>query len=389
MTSLWDSPLVNSVAFHPRRHAHGADLPPHAIDGVFTDGHVSLGYRFFRPPQPDAYSAVVVLFHGNAEIAADYASAATTLAAMEVPTALLAVDFRGYGWSSGEPSVTRLLEDAEVVDRLLHTVPLLKPDVPLVLFGRSIGSLCAMHVAAKAPTRYRGLIVESGFHSILALPMVAQMANFMPGGAAMLQMLPEIFHIRQKLQSLHLPFLVIHGEDDEIAPVQQGRDLYEACAASVKKLQLFPRAGHNDLQLKYHRDYYASVQWLLQNATSTGSALDAAIAAHQYERALRLGKEALASDSVDHIAVLSILAKAAFCLYEVESTIKYTTQLLQRAPNDVNALCLRAKAHLKLGDQAAAHADAIQLSHVLVGNGVPQDASVAAALLAIHFWTIQ
>ncbi|OQR94259.1 temperature sensitive supressor-like protein [Achlya hypogyna] len=387
--SLWDSPLVNSVAFHPRRHTQGVGLPPQAIDGSFTERDVSLGYRFFRPPTPDAYEAVVLLFHGNAEIAADYASAASVLAAMRVPTALIAVDFRGYGWSSGEPAVTRLLEDAEMVERQLSYVAALKPGVPVILFGRSIGSICAMHLAAARPDRFRGLIVESGFHSILQLPMVQQMAMFMPGGAGMLSMLPEIFNIRDKLASVRIPFLVIHGQEDEIAPLQQGRDLYEACASSSKKLQVFPNAGHNDLQLKYHTEYYAAVQWLLDHIASPLTALQNAFAARQYERAMRLGKDALADANADRLAVLSVLAKAAWCLYEVESVIKWTTQLLDVAPHDVNALCLRAKAHLKLQETNRALDDAVALSQVLARDTGADQASVAVALLAITFWTVQ
>ncbi|OQR90844.1 hypothetical protein THRCLA_09188 [Thraustotheca clavata] len=390
---LWESPLVNSIAFHPRHAIKDTQLPTNAIDGFFHNGDVSLGYRFFRPSLPDQYDAVIVLFHGNAEIAMDYASAASVMEKMEIPTALLAVDFRGYGWSTGEASVAKLLDDAEAVDKQLDSVPFLKGNVPKILFGRSIGSLCAMHLAAKAPQTFRGLIVESGFHSILKLPMVQQIIMFMPGGAAMEQMMPEIFHILDKLKTVTIPFLVIHGENDDLAPVEQARDVFNACASSTKKLEIFPNAGHNDLTLRHHQSYYASVLWLLQQATKSviDRDIDNAYRMKQFDEVIHFGKQALREGQLpeaDQLVILMYLAKAAWAIYEVESVIKYTSQLLEKAPNNINAICLRAKAYLKLNESALAHADAVTLSKIIAGASENQEASIAMALLAIHFCSL-
>ncbi|RHZ20533.1 hypothetical protein DYB26_003293, partial [Aphanomyces astaci] len=131
--SLWDLPLVTSVAFHPRPHAKGAFLPSNATDGTFVSPTVSLGYRFYRPSP--TYKAVVLLFHGNAEIAPDYASASSALASLTIPTALLVVDYRGYGWSSGEPSLSNLVADAEFVASQVDSVAGFDATVPIILFG--------------------------------------------------------------------------------------------------------------------------------------------------------------------------------------------------------------------------------------------------------------
>jgi fermentation-respiration switch protein FrsA (DUF1100 family) len=42
------------------------------------------------------------------------------------------------------------------------------------------------------------------------------------------------------------PVLIMHGERDSIVPVEMGRRLYDA-AKEPKRIELFPRAGHNDL----------------------------------------------------------------------------------------------------------------------------------------------
>lgn len=50
--------------------------------------------------------------------------------------------------------------------------------------------------------------------------MVAQMAQMLPGGAGMLQMLPDIFQTLQKIKTIRddMRVLILHGDQDEIAP---------------------------------------------------------------------------------------------------------------------------------------------------------------------------
>ena len=117
---------------------------------------------------------------GNGEIATDYDSMAELWHLMGLH--LMVVDFRGYGWSTtDEPTrVSTLLSDSEAllggdgaddasgggVEAALRACGLLHDrKLPVVLFGRSMGSLCAIHLAAYAPNRFAGLVVESGIAS--------------------------------------------------------------------------------------------------------------------------------------------------------------------------------------------------------------------------------
>ena len=85
-------------------------------------------------------------------------------------------DYRGYGWSGGEPCLSSLLADAEpLLDS--HTLGAamqwagVEPEArPVVLFGRSLGSNVATHLAAIAPRGcFAGLILESGIASASAM----------------------------------------------------------------------------------------------------------------------------------------------------------------------------------------------------------------------------
>ena len=73
---------------------------------MFVSSDVSIGYRFFPHPGSVASNPVVVMFHGNAEIAADYDHAYSQF--HSIGASLLVFDFRGYGWGTGRPLLTKL-----------------------------------------------------------------------------------------------------------------------------------------------------------------------------------------------------------------------------------------------------------------------------------------
>ena len=110
-----DHPLIRTILFYPRPAKPGSSHRPNAVDGTIpVEGDVALGYRLFRH---EAGAPVIVLFHGNGEIAHDY----DDLAPMyhRAGASLLVVDYRGYGWSNGQPRASALLPDA----CLLYTSP--------------------------------------------------------------------------------------------------------------------------------------------------------------------------------------------------------------------------------------------------------------------------
>jgi pimeloyl-ACP methyl ester carboxylesterase len=50
-----------------------------------------------------------------------------------------------------------------------------------------------------------------------------------------------------KLRSISKPTLIIHGEQDSLIPVDEGKELYENSAAKDKRLVIIPYADHGDL----------------------------------------------------------------------------------------------------------------------------------------------
>ena len=63
-----------------------------------------------------------------------------------------------------------------------------------------------------------------------------------------------------KIRSIQMPLLVIHGEWDELIPLQQAVELYEMLPHVERELLIIPGAGHNDLLWAGLQDYFGGIQ---------------------------------------------------------------------------------------------------------------------------------
>src|SRR5690242_11984388 len=96
--SILDHPTLSTRYFFPRR-----DAPPSTY---WIDGKEARPACAYVAPHRDALT--LVHFHGNGEVVADYTpDLAADLTALGVN--VLFAEYRGYGASSGEPGMVRIL----------------------------------------------------------------------------------------------------------------------------------------------------------------------------------------------------------------------------------------------------------------------------------------
>jgi fermentation-respiration switch protein FrsA (DUF1100 family) len=62
-------------------------------------------------------------------------------------------------------------------------------------------------------------------------------------------LLQDRYESIQRIRDVHAPLFILHGEADNIVPVEMGRELYEA-ANEPKEIKTLPGAGHAD-----HNDF--------------------------------------------------------------------------------------------------------------------------------------
>ena len=94
-------------------------------------------------------------------------------------------DYRGYGLSPGEPSYGAMLADAErlfeaLTDRAARHGRRFRR---CFVFGRSIGSAPAIHLAWRFPNLVDALIVDSGFSRVTELVRCFRERRGLPDGA--------------------------------------------------------------------------------------------------------------------------------------------------------------------------------------------------------------
>jgi hypothetical protein len=248
---LLDNPLVTSTLFYPRRDEPGSSRLPNVHDGAIPVAEgIALGYRLYAH-EPGA--PVILYFHGNGEIASDHDYFADNYRA--AGASLLVVDYRGYGWSGGQPRASALIEDVEpVLDALsgiLQRAGL--SDQKLYVMGRSLGSAPAIHAAHTRPERFKGVIIESGFSNAMRLLAYLGVPMMIAGRV------PDPVGNDRKLAEIGLPLLVIHGERDTLLPLTNGQELYDASPAARKRFVRIPGAGHNDLLLVGMDAYFDAI----------------------------------------------------------------------------------------------------------------------------------
>jgi len=199
--------------------------------------------------EPDQPIADVVYFHGNGGNLAVWLPVLATLHGNGLR--VLAVDYRGYGLSSGKPSEGGLYRDAEAVVRYAAAHRNSAPRRPLIFWGRSLGGpVAASATRAVTPD---GLILESTFvakAAVLRTNPVLRLLN-----AFSRYRFPTI----DMVEDFRGPVLVIHGTGDSVIPHPLGVELYARLRHPKEFLEV-PDADHNDLIALDHEPYWTTVR---------------------------------------------------------------------------------------------------------------------------------
>lgn len=247
-----DCPEVLNFLFHPRPD-WGPAVGNMAAQDIFVPvaKDVTIGARFHlaAPEAPNIF-----FFHGNGEIVSDYDDLGPVYRSLGVN--FLPVDYRGYGRSSGTPSVTSMMRDCHrIFDHLRQWLKENGYWGPIVVMGRSLGSASAVALAAAYPMAVAGLIVESGFAEMA--PLLRRLGvNLEALGLASQPMLQN----RDGMRRVNCPTLVIHAENDHIIPFADGVALYNACASNNKRLTEIPHADHNNIMAVGFESYLAAIR---------------------------------------------------------------------------------------------------------------------------------
>jgi len=208
-------------------------------DGEIVDVNSADGVRlrgWYLPASPGPGSQVpapgLLWFYGNMETVTGLAPIIRWLRPPGV--AVLILDYRGYGESGGSPSEPGLYADADAAWAYLSARPGVDAS-RIAVYGRSVGSVPALHLATTRPVR--AVVLESPFSN--AVEMAREHYAILPRFIVRLSM-----DNLERAARLTAPLLVFHGTEDDIALPRMGRAVAEA--GHARELVLIQGAGHNE-----------------------------------------------------------------------------------------------------------------------------------------------
>jgi len=267
--SVLDRPEVLMFLFHPRPETAVSPFQTTESEAMLAgqkdilipvEKDIAIGARFHMAQKSGGN---IIFFHGNGEIVADYDEMGTVFNQMGLN--LLAVDYRGYGRSSGKPTVTAMMRDCHVIFEFAQKWLQQNEFIgPIILMGRSLGSASVLELAANYRNVIDGLIVESGF--ALAGPLL-QLIGINLDELGFKE--EKGFRNIDKIKKFDKPTLIIHAEFDHIIPFLDGQALYDACPSADKTLLKIPGANHNDIFMRGLQEYLTAVKKIVETIKKT------------------------------------------------------------------------------------------------------------------------
>jgi len=182
---------------------------------------------------PSQAKAVVLYFHGNAEVVEDLDYVPPFFRREAWLTVL--VEFPGYGHASGVPGETAFYQTA--LDAYDHATKLY-PGLPVIAAAWSLGTPAAMSMAAQRP--------------VVHLLLLSAMTSMVEVAQALYPMTPDFyfkdarFEVKDFLPGIKAPVTLIHGNEDELVPVEMSRELKRFWGDQARLIEIV-EGGHNDI----------------------------------------------------------------------------------------------------------------------------------------------
>jgi fermentation-respiration switch protein FrsA (DUF1100 family) len=230
-------------------------IPFTALTVETSDGERLRAWHL-RREQPIAR---VVYFHGNGGNLSLWSDILATV--WHHGFDVLAVDYRGYGVSSGSPSESGLYLDVDATLALVRD-RLAPVDAPLVYWGRSLGTVMAAYAASRAAPN--GVVLESGFptmRSVLETQPITWLLSWLSSYS---------FPTASWMSTVRQPTLVLHGDRDDVIRYRLGQRLYEGLSGP-KQFVTLPGVDHNYATPRDWSMYWDAIKMFVAKLKHGGS----------------------------------------------------------------------------------------------------------------------
>lgn len=191
--------------------------------------------------RPDA-QATVIYFGGNGFLMVK--SRPLISAYSEIPANLILFDYRGYGASTGNPTVQGVHTDAAAIfsETVRHFGD---ENHPVYLHGHSMGAFLATYIAGQH--NVAGYILESPITEVRGwtrkfVPWIARPFVRFDIDRAIAEQ-----NNLERVSQIEHPLLIIGGTNDDITPFWMAEEIYETSASQDKEIVKIAGGTHNGL----------------------------------------------------------------------------------------------------------------------------------------------
>ena len=158
----------------------------------------------------------VIFFYGNGECANDYIEMGFPQIFNSIFCNLLIVEYRGYGMSTGIPTLPLIMKDVYKIISSLNI------DISeIILYGRSLGLFPVIEGISLFPD-ISGIILSNCFSSPITF-LEKRFENPMP--KKLTERLIEYFDFDNKIKNYNGETIIFHALDDNLVPYNNAIDL--------------------------------------------------------------------------------------------------------------------------------------------------------------------
>ncbi len=205
-----------SLMYYPQYGNYDATQTPDNFQEVLIRVNDKLKIKGWLHKKNFANKKTVLYFHGNAGTINDRLYRLREFEKMDIN--LLIISYRGYSDNDGKPNENGLYEDANSALKFLNELGAQNKDI--FLYGESIGSGVVTQIAQNQ--NFAGIILEAPFTS--TVDVAKKLYPFFPVSFLIIDRYRSI----DKVKNINSPILVIHGSNDQLIPLQMGKDVFAA-----------------------------------------------------------------------------------------------------------------------------------------------------------------
>ncbi|XP_064633081.1 monoglyceride lipase-like isoform X2 [Lineus longissimus] len=211
-------------------------------------------YLFSKEWKPDGNpSALLFICHGVAEHCLRYDDIAKRY--NDLGILVFAHDHIGHGQSEGDRvHLTDFMHYVEDVIQHVTEKQKLYPDIPVFIYGHSMGGAITIRAMMEKPTLFRGAVLSGP--AVIPSPETATTTRIKS-----YQNDPLVYHgymkakwglctlsclqyIQAHLNTIEWPFLILHGDEDKLCSLEGSQVLYDRAASTDKTIKVYKGAYH-------------------------------------------------------------------------------------------------------------------------------------------------